>query len=596
MLFNFFTRAAAPTAILLVTLVQGALAAPAEVRGTWLTTTGPDHIKSGANTGAVIADLRAIGLNTAYVETWKNGYSNFPSQTLSSLTGGPDRSTFLGSRDLVQETLIQSHRNGMEYIGWFEYGFAAQFVGSGGVPSNPLAVTMRDRGWLLRDASGQYGNSSNQFAWMNPAVPEVRRFLIDLTLEAVVRYDLDGVQFDDRLAWPKEFGWDSTTAALYLQETGRSLPTSVNDANFRAWRQSKVTLFASELTSAIEAARPGLHVSVAPSVTSFSDTEYNAPWPAWQNAGLFDEYAPQVYRDNINSFNATLGAQLAPFDPGQRDELVVGLRANGSGANTPYADLQAMIDRVRVEGAAGHSIWYSSAVRDLYGPQLSAYYDVAGQGQADNPFFGPGWRPPAVVGSQTAPGSGSWSFTVAQGGRYRIVAEKNGLWTELATASLGLGDADFQVAGATQVELLIDRRPLQTPDFNGDGLVDAADYTVWRDTLGSTLDLRADANGDLRIDGLDLDRWRLGFAVAGRPGAPARSVPEPAAWVLTAVLIGARRRTTVAKTASVRQGVQPSADGRPGAPRRLRTRSIGLATRRQGATRPTVMPPAPRLP
>ncbi len=525
-------------AMVVAAFPMSAVAAPAEVRGTWLTTTGPDHIRSGANTAAVVSDLRGIGLNTVYVETWKNGYTNFPSQTLSSLTGGPNRSPFLGSRDLVQETSIQAHRNGMQYIGWFEYGFAAQFVGVGGSPSNPLATTMRDQGWLLRDSSGAYGNSSNQFAWMNPAVPEVRQFLIDLTVEAVQRYDLDGVQFDDRLAWPKEFGWDSTTAAIYLAETGRSLPGSVNDSNFRAWRQSKVTLFAEELTAAVEAARPGMHVSVAPSVTSFSDSEYNAPWPQWQNAGLFDEYTPQVYRESIASFNATIGAQLAPFDPGQRDELVVGLRANGTGSNTPYADLELMIDRVRLEGAAGHSLWYSSAVRDLYGSQLTDYYDVAGQGQADNPFFAAGWRPPPVVGTRTTPGGSEWSFVVEQGGRYRIVAEKNGLWTEVTTAPLGPGGTVFQVSGATQVELLIDRRPLLTPDFNGDGFVDAADYSVWRDTLGSTIDLRADANDDLRIDHLDLERWRLAFASGSPSLAGTANVPEPGGFLLAIGFVG----------------------------------------------------------
>ena len=31
-------------------------------------------------------------------------------------------------------------------------------------------------------------------------------------------------------------------------------------------------------------------------------------------------------------------------------------------------------------------------------------------------------------------------------------------------------------------------------DYNANGTVDAADYTIWRDTLGSTTDLRA--NGD----------------------------------------------------------------------------------------------------
>ena len=36
--------------------------------------------------------------------------------------------------------------------------------------------------------------------------------------------------------------------------------------------------------------------------------------------------------------------------------------------------------------------------------------------------------------------------------------------------------------------------PPLSGDYNGNGVVDAADYTVWRDTLGSTTDLRA--NGD----------------------------------------------------------------------------------------------------
>ncbi|MEO0529978.1 MAG: family 10 glycosylhydrolase, partial [Planctomycetota bacterium] len=271
--------------------VSHTFAASPEVRGTWLTTTGAEnHIRTGAKTAAVMADLRDIGLNTVYVETWKNGYTNFPSPTLQSVTGSVDRAPYLGSsRDLVQETLIEAHRNELNYIGWFEYGFAAEFIGSGGNTSTPFGRAVRDNGWLLRDQNGQLANGSNGFAWMNPAVPEVREFLIDITLETVERYDLDGIQFDDRLSWPREFGWDATTAAIYQQETGRSLPSSVNDTLFREWRQDKVTLFAEELTAAVEAVRPDLLLSVSPSITNFSDINFNAEWPEWQDAGLFDE-------------------------------------------------------------------------------------------------------------------------------------------------------------------------------------------------------------------------------------------------------------------------------------------------------------------
>lgn len=54
-------------------------------------------------------------------------------------------------------------------------------------------------------------------------------------------------------------------------------------------------------------------------------------------------------------------------------------------------------------------------------------------------------------------------------------------------------------------------------DYTGDGLADAADYTVWRDTFGSTTDLRADGDGDGVIGDGDSDRWREKFGPAPAP-------------------------------------------------------------------------------
>jgi Tol biopolymer transport system component len=78
-----------------------------------------------------------------------------------------------------------------------------------------------------------------------------------------------------------------------------------------------------------------------------------------------------------------------------------------------------------------------------------------------------------------------------------------------------------------------------TGDYNGNGIVDAADYTVWRDTLGSTTDLRA--NGDNagasagKIDQADYTFWQLRFGNHASSGAADANatVPEPAsAWLL----------------------------------------------------------------
>ncbi len=73
-------------------------------------------------------------------------------------------------------------------------------------------------------------------------------------------------------------------------------------------------------------------------------------------------------------------------------------------------------------------------------------------------------------------------------------------------------------------------------DFNGDGHIDAADYLVWRNTLGSTTDLRADANRDGTVDADDYLAWKQEFVTAssGALANPVRAIPEPAGLGLLA--------------------------------------------------------------
>lgn len=75
--------------------------------------------------------------------------------------------------------------------------------------------------------------------------------------------------------------------------------------------------------------------------------------------------------------------------------------------------------------------------------------------------------------------------------------------------------------------------PLVEPgDYNLNGVVDAADYTVWRDTLGSVGDgLAADGNGDGMIDNSDWLVWATKFGNV-LPSTPVTSVPEPSMGVL----------------------------------------------------------------
>jgi hypothetical protein len=76
-------------------------------------------------------------------------------------------------------------------------------------------------------------------------------------------------------------------------------------------------------------------------------------------------------------------------------------------------------------------------------------------------------------------------------------------------------------------------------DYNNNGTVDAADYVVWRHTLGQTgVGIAADGNGDNFINQLDYNVWAMHFGETagsglGATGSASAAVPEPASLVLT---------------------------------------------------------------
>ena len=72
-----------------------------------------------------------------------------------------------------------------------------------------------------------------------------------------------------------------------------------------------------------------------------------------------------------------------------------------------------------------------------------------------------------------------------------------------------------------------------TADYNNDGVVDAADYTLWADAVGTQTTLTNDPTGGT-IGLAQYNQWASNF---GLSGSSAAAVPEPTALLLLAGLL-----------------------------------------------------------
>lgn len=136
--------------------------------------------------------------------------------------------------------------------------------------------------------------------------------------------------------------------------------------------------------------------------------------------------------------------------------------------------------------------------------------------------------------------SGSGNYTTAGfarrmlGAEVEVTFETQFTWERNVDYYLALG-ASFGIAMFDAWAAHVDG------DFNFDGVVNLADYTMWRNSLGAQgAGLAADANGDQKVDASDYQVWKSFFGSSlssASMSSAATTVPEPSGFTLLASLI-----------------------------------------------------------
>ncbi|AFY46907.1 hypothetical protein Nos7524_1013 [Nostoc sp. PCC 7524] len=268
-----------------------------EIRGVWLTTTDSKVLRSQQRIAEAMDFLAATGFNVVFPVVWNQAVTLYPSQTMQQ-TFGVEIDPMSVGRDPLAEVVTQARRVGLKVIPWFEYGFASSYNLNGGL------LLHRKPEWAARDCQGNL-LKKNGFEWLNALDSEVQEFLLNLVLEVVNNYDVDGIQGDDRFpALPCEGGYDAKTIARYRQEFHRHPPLNPKDRQWLKWRADILTEFWARLYQQVKAVNPNLLVSVAPNIHDWAFQEYLQDSPTWLNRGLVDMIHPQIYRRDFPSYRA----------------------------------------------------------------------------------------------------------------------------------------------------------------------------------------------------------------------------------------------------------------------------------------------------
>jgi len=206
--------------------------------------------------------------------------------------------------------VTEAHRRNLELHAWFNpYRVAMHADPSRLRPDHP-ARTHPD--WIV-----QYGGR----LYYNPGIPEARRFTEDAILDAVRRYDIDGVHFDDYFYPYPVAGQQFDDEATYQRYGAGRFPVKAD------WRRHNIDLLVSELADRITRLKPWVKFGISPFAVwrnkatdpAGSDTtagvqtydDLGADTRKWVRERWIDYVVPQIYW-NIG-FTPADYAKLVPW-------------------------------------------------------------------------------------------------------------------------------------------------------------------------------------------------------------------------------------------------------------------------------------------
>ncbi|OAB44134.1 family 10 glycosylhydrolase [Paenibacillus glacialis] len=271
------------------------------LRGTWISSVYNLDWPSTASYGkmekqkeeyvTLLDQLQAIGLNSVFVQVRPVGDALYPSALVpwsKVLTGTQGMNP---GYDPLQYMIDETHARGMEFHAWFNPFRANTDAVTTKLASNHVALQHPE--WIV-NAKGQL--------IINPGIPEARAHVIEVIMEVVSNYNIDGVHLDDYF-YPTGVTFDDDNT--FRTYNPNKIATKDN------WRRDNLNQFIQQLDQSIHTVKPQVSFGVSPfgvwrnksvditgsdtkaSITAYDN--YYADIRTWIKNDWVDYVAPQIY-------------------------------------------------------------------------------------------------------------------------------------------------------------------------------------------------------------------------------------------------------------------------------------------------------------
>ena len=398
-----------------------AFAQQPQFRATWLTNVDSYVLATDASIVEAVNYLSSIGINVIFPVVYNKGYTLYPSSIMDSLFNSPTiPDPSFQNRDFLERLIIEAHRVGIEVIPWFEFGFSSSYSLNGG------HIVARFPHWALKNNQGQLV-VKNGFDWLSGINPEVQNYMLSLVMEVIDKYDVDGVQGDDRLpAMPFEGGYDSVTVAIYKSENnGNNPPNNPGDPNWKRWRADKLNQFFIRMRDSVKSRSEHLILSSSPTPYPWGYDEYLQDSRYWAQNNVVDNIIPQLYRYDFSGYQSVLSQSLSQIRSVNPNIYFAGVLIKaGSWVITPTLITQ-IINLNRTNNVNGECTFFyeglranNSEIGNLLGTN---FYSQSASVPYRN---GNNWRPKATIKNEDETGvaiTGNWTNYPMQGFTGQII-------------------------------------------------------------------------------------------------------------------------------------------------------------------------------